>query len=578
MTETRTPRFNLPQWSAGTDSPSRTDFNGAFSDIETRGSFDTGENFSSLPVTTLVAGRYAMLTISGDGYSLYRYSGSAWQFVGGSLVPRFQRFKAIEGQLITDAAFTVEHPSEANANIIASYGGDLTVGGVLKSWNANDAAKGALVVGWNSTISLTTTGRAYIRTRANSELGLVLHAHGSGAGNMLSVREPGNSDMFTVDAIGRLTQRTFAAFGGASLPSTSMVAIAPTSAADTVVNGLLLYGQSAAPTKAILSVQRDNTADTTPIAQVLRDGIGLGRLPWGTPGAGDSSSMTFSVNTLHFRTSGNVANTSYWNWRRSDPTSPATEANPALDTTLMSMGSSGVTLSLPMTVTQRYKQNVSTMALYRVGDFSASFLDLGRLVPDGGGGELVQPAATWDSDGRLRVGAWWRSTGTVRDARQPVRHNCRKVYAAPGDAQDTGQQVNPSGSHTLTWTSMTMRSSGVTDIAVQVALELMLRPNNIDGQADAQDYKAQTLISINGGSFTSIGATENAQATPYSRSGVQRYSGDYFTFVHRATSIPAGATIQLRTIFTTTNANPVVWIRSMEIEVEECIIESYAAP
>lgn len=575
MTETRTPRFNLPQWSAGTDSPSRSDFNGAFSDIEGRGAYDNGDNVSSLPVTGLVAGRYSMLTVSGDGYSLYRYSGSAWQFVGGSLVPRFQRFKAIEGQLITDAAFTVEHPSEVNANIIASYGGDLTVGGVLKSWNANDAAKGALVVGWNGAISLTTTGRAYMRTRANTELGLVLHAHGSGAGNMLTVREPGNSDIFTVDAIGRLTQRTFAAFGGASLPSTSMVAVAPTSAADAVVNGLLLYGQAAATTKTILSIQPDNTADTTPIAGIARTAITLGRLPWGT--VNSTGTVTLAGNTIYLRATGDAGNTAYLSLRRSDPTSPVTEANPALDTTIVGVSVNGVTSSMPMFISQRLRPSVATMALYRVSDFTSSFLDLARLVPDGLGGETTQLAATWDSDGRLRSGAWWRSTGTVRDARQSVMHVCRKVYAAPGSSQSSGQQVDPGDTHTLTWTAMTMRSSGATDIAVEVAIELMLQPNSVDGEADAQDYSAKTFLSINGGSFVQIGNTENAQATPFLRGG-QRYSGDYFVFTHRSTAIPAGATIQLRTQFTTTAADPVCWIRSMEVEAEECIIESYAAP
>ena len=576
MTETRTPRFNLPQWSAGSDSPSRTDFNGAFSDIEGRGAYDNGDNVSSLPVTGLVAGRYSMLTVSGDGYSLYRYSGSAWQFVGGSLVPRFQRFKAIEGQLATDAAFAVEHPSDTNANIIASYGGDLTVGGVLKSWNSNDAAKGALVVAWNGAISVTTTGRAYMRTRADSELGLVLHAHGSGAGNMLTVREPGNSDMFTVDAIGRLSQRTFAAFGGAALPSLSMVAIAPTSAVDAVTNGLLLYGQTAAPTKSILQVWRDS-GDTASLFTVGRDGITLGRLPWSA--SMSSGGVMVSGNNMVLRASGNVGNSYYMQLRRSDPTSAITEANPALDTTMVSITSNGITSSMPTSISQRLKQNVSTMTLQRVTDFTASFLDLVRLVPDGGGGETTQLASRWDSDGRLSTGAWWRSTGvgTTRDSRQSIRHTCRKVYAAPGDAQDAGLQVNPSGTHTLTWTAMTMRSTAITDLSIVLGVEMMLRPNNIDNEADAQDYRVQTLISINGGVYTSIGITENAPATPFLRSG-QRYSGDYLTCTHRATGIPAGATVQLRNVFTTANANPVVWIRSMEIDAEECIIETYASP
>lgn len=573
MTETRTPRFNLPQWSAGTDSPSRTDFNGAFSDIEGRGAYDNGDNVSSLPVSGLVAGRYSMLIVSGDGYSLYRYSGATWQFVGGSLVPRFQRFKAIEGQAITDAAFAVEHPSEVNANIIASYGGDLTVGGVLKSWNANDAAKGALVVGWNGSISLTTTGRAYMRTRSNSELGLVLHAHGSGAGNMLTVREPGNSDIFTVDAIGRLTQRTFAAFGGANLSPTSMVAVAPTSAADAVTNGLLLYGQTAAPTKAMLTVQRDNTADTTPIAQILRDGIGLGRLPWGTPGTGDSSSMTFSVNTLHFRTSGNLANTAYWNFRRSDPTSPVTEANPALDTTLISVGVTGINSGLPLFVSQRHRQNSATMALYRVADFTSSFLDLARLVPDGLGGETAQLMSSWGPDGRLRTGLPWRATGTVREVRQPIVHVCNKRYTPLYAAYTSGQFIARNTYYEYTWPQMTVRSADSADLDITTAVEVMLTQNP-DHYGDANSVAIDTWISVNGGSYQFIATSENA---PTTSSDFHRFSGDVIYVNHRFLGIAAGATFRFRTRIAVGPTIPEVYVRSIDLKAIEGIVESYVA-
>lgn len=571
MTETRTPRMGQPQWSAGTDSPSRTDFNEAFLNTETRTAYDTGEDYTSLPVTGLVAGRYAMLTVSGDGYSLYRYSGAAWQFVGGSLVARFQRFKAIEGQLITDVAYSVEHPSQVNANIIASYGGDLTAGGVLKSWNANDSAKGALVVGWNGAISLATTGRAYIRSRLDGDLGLVLHAHGAGAGNMLTVREPGNSDILTVDAIGRLQQRTFAAFGGASMPSTSMLAIAPTSAADAIANGLLLHGQSAAPTKDILRVLRD-TADTAPIASMGRDGINVGRLPW--TASMSTGHVLVSGNRVVLRASGVGGNTVYAQVRRSDPTSAVTEADPSLDTTLVSVGSTGALSDLPLTVTQRRVASAVTMKLHRVSDFTAGFLELSRLVSDGGGGETTQPMSSWDSSGRLRTGLPWRATGTMREVRQSITHVSLKRFTPVFGGPDTGEFIARDDFFDYTWATMTARSADSTDLDISTIVEIMLTQNP-DGVSDAQSYAVSTWISVNGGSFTQISTTENA---PSSTPTVSRLSGDLAYVNHRYTGLPAGATFQLRTRIALGVYSPEFYLRSLDIKAVESIVESYVAP
>lgn len=564
MTETRTPRLNLPQWSAGTDSPSRTDFNGAFSDLEARGAYDSGDNPSSLPVSGLVAARYSMV-VGVDGHTLYRYSGSAWQFVGGTLVPRFQRFKAGEGQLVTDPVFSVEHPADTNANITATYGGDFSAGGVLKSWNANDATKGALVVGWNGAVSMATTGRAYLRTRANSELGLVLHAHGSGAGNMLTVREPGNSDIFTVDAIGRLTQRTFAAFGGATMPSTSMLAIAPTSAVDAITNGLLLYGQSAATAKTIMQVLRDS-GDTAPILSIGRDAITMGRLPW----SGGSLTLASVGHTV--RASGVAANPYYFRVRRSDPTSGVTEANPALDTTMVYVNEDGFVSSLPSVITQRYKTASTTLTLFRVTDFTAGFLSLSRLVSDGMGGETAQLASSWASDGRLGTGAWWRGTGVVRDARQPVVHKSTKAYAVVGDPVNQGQHINPSSSFTYTWPQMTSRATGVTDLRVRIETEVLFDVPS--SGTKAVDWTMYTQISVNGGAYTQIGASENVGATTPT-SG--RPSGDRYGSVCWATDIPAGATFTLRTIVEVGAVDDGLRIRSMHIGAEECIVENYAA-
>lgn len=567
MTETRTPRLNLPQWSSGSDAPSRSDFNGAFSDLEARAGFDAGDSAASLPVTNLVAGRSTQLTTASDGYTMYRYNGSAWQFTGGTLIPVAVKYRA-QAQALTATAFTVEHPSRTTAGLTATYGGDLAAAGVLRSFDADDDTRGNVVVGWSGSPVLGTHGRLYVRTRRTGDLGAVFQSHASDAGNLLTVREPGGQDLFTVDAAGRLTQRTFSAFGGASLPTQSTMAVSPTSSdADAVTNGLLLYGQASATGKSILRVQPDNTADTTPIALIQRTGIGLGRLPWGTPGT-SAGTMTLAANTLYVRTSGAAENTTgYLVVRKSDPTSPATEADPTKDVTLLTVGQSGISGGLPLFLSQRQKQNVTTMTLYRVGDFSASFLELARLVPAGGGGETAQLASSWLSDGRLSTGVWWKGTGTLREARQSIRHLCTKVWAAPGDSPTAGVYIAPNNSHTYTFPVMTVRSGTATDLNIGVLVELLMGLNG-----DGQVYSARTYVAVNGGAFNLLAIQENAQVA-----AAQRATGDVLTFTHRYANAPAGATFQIRIEINVGSATAPVYLRKIDLNIDESIFEIYVA-
>lgn len=78
MTETRTPRMRLPQWSSGTtDSPSREDFNEAFFNLEKwAGRFEYGP-LADRP-SPEVEGRYYVDT---DGV-IYRDTGTQWAQVG----------------------------------------------------------------------------------------------------------------------------------------------------------------------------------------------------------------------------------------------------------------------------------------------------------------------------------------------------------------------------------------------------------------------------------------------------------------------------------------------------------------
>lgn len=576
MTETRTNRFELPNWSAGSDSGSRTDFNEAFNRLNDRAAWDDGSTATSLPVSSIPQGRYQLVVHDGTYRVLYRrHSGGGWDAVGGNTMPNPFHFRGIAaGVNRTDAAITFSHPDATNIGGTIGYDGSALLSGTVRVFDDDETGRGALLVGSNAVPNLTTLGRAHIRTRAIGERALTVQAHAADAGNLFTARTAGEADALFVDALGRLRGTAPSSFGGAPLPTLASLAIAPTASDDDdTTAGLLLHGSTGSAeitAKAIMRILRDS-ADTAPLAEFLRDSFSIGRLPW------TGSGITMAATGHTVRASGVAGNTFYWRLRRSDATSAATEANPANDVTLLDVGPNGWTSSFPLFVSNRLRTNAATATLYRVTDFGPSFLDLARLVPDGVGGETVQLASAWDSDGRLRAGAWWRSTGTVRDARQSVRHTSRKVYAAPGSSQTSGEQVDPNSTFTYTWGLMTARSSGTIDLAIETTVELMLKPNDLDGDADAQMYGVQTLISINGGAYTQIGDQQNAQATPINRGG-QRYSGDLMRFTHRVANLPAGATFRLRTVFSVSTADPLVWLRSLEVDAEECMIESYTAP
>lgn len=574
MTETRTPRFELPQWSSGSDSPSRADFNEAFSNVETRAGQDDGTSAGTLPTTNLVAGRSFALDAGADGYTIYRYDGSGWRFTGGTLVPVGVRFAARDGQALTGTALSVTHPSRSSAALSATYGGDLAAAGVLRSFDADDDTRGLAVVGWSGTPSAGTHGRLHVRTRRAGDLGVVAQAHAANAGNLFTVREQGGQDIVTVDAAGRLTGRAPSAFGGASVAASASLAVAPTSAAgDGVTAGVLLYGQSSADTKSILRVQRD-AVDTAPVLLVGRDMVEAGRLPWGSA-YNTAGYLRLSGNRIVLRSSGNADNPAYVQVRRSDPTSPATEADTSKDTLLWQVAAGSIVHSMPTTVNNMAMQNdTASMTVQRFGNFVGNFLDLTRLVPDGGGGQTVQLASQWDSQGRLRSGAWWRSTGYLRDARQPVVHASAKRWAGQGSSTTGGIVINSNGSFTYVWPTMTTRSATVSDLEVFTTAEVMLVNANLD--EDAQSINVRTDYSLDGGStWTAAAYSENAAAATGTKNGF-RPAGMNFTSWHVVAGLNPGAEFVLRTVVSAGGALPTARLRCLDLRGQESLVEYYA--
>lgn len=573
MTETRSNRFGLPLWSSGGDSGSRADFTEAFGKLNDRAAWDDGTTQTELPITDLVAGRYQLVVIGGVYRVLYRrHGGGGWDAVGGNTSPSPFHFRGLAaGVNRTDAAVTFSHPDAANVGGTIGFDGSALLSGTVRVFDDDEAGRGALLVGTDAAPNLSTLGRAHIRTRAIGERALTVQAHAGDAGNLFTARTAGSADALYVDSLGRLRGTAPSSFGGAALPTLASFAIAPTASDDDdTMAGLLLHGSTGSSeilAKSILQVWRDAADGAAPLADLKRDSFNIGRLPW------TSSQITFASTGHTVRVGGVDGNPFYWRLRRSDPTSPVTEANSGADVTLFGITELGSTLNMPLVATNRYRTASTVLSLNRVTDFAAGFMNLARLVPDGMGGETSQLASAWDSDGRLRTGAWWRSTGTTRDARQPVTHVSSKRYAAQGSAPLTGQQILPNGSMQHTWPVMTVRSGGTTDIDVTTTVEMMLS-SNPDGIDDAQNVVVQTFISINGGSYTLIGDTENS---PIATSTAHRQGGDLLYCTDQLANVAAGATFQVRTIVAIGPTVPTVWIRLLNIKIQECLIESYVS-
>lgn len=87
MVESRTARMRLVQWSSGTDSPQRVDFNETFLNIETLAAIDQQGTLSDRPSPSKM-GMYYFATDQG---TLYRSDGLSWAVVGASVLSQLVR-------------------------------------------------------------------------------------------------------------------------------------------------------------------------------------------------------------------------------------------------------------------------------------------------------------------------------------------------------------------------------------------------------------------------------------------------------------------------------------------------------
>lgn len=570
MAETWTSRMVVPQWSNQlTDSPNMTDFDTAFSNLDTKAAYDDGTTASSLPSANLVAGRYFRQSNTDSSYTLYRRSATAWEYVGGPVAPVAQRIAALNAQAATATAFTTE-PTLGTVGLAVTFGGDLATAGLVRSASYLASAPGG------DTLSPSTTGRAYVKTQIAGDLGLVLRAHASTASYLLDVREQGGSDVLTVDSSGRLQARVPAAFGGASVPTSSVLAVSPTTnVSDGITNGLLLYGQPSMASRTLLAAY-SASGDAAPIVSWASNGLTFGKLPWGNTNSSDGQ-----INMLadsYWSRIGGFNNPNTWvSFQKSSATAPTDSTQ---DIPVWLCGAGGTGIYQPIFQSQEYAYSsptVTNLTLYRFNDASASgrffeFYQATRVNPTT---ITYKFAADMNGDGRMRSALMWKTGSPSRDIRQKIVHVATKTWAVPGDGPTAGQEINGNGgSYTYNgFPTMTTRSFGGSDLDITVMTELMLDGSAFSGE-DGQVFGLECFISINGGAFTSLTKQENAQAV--SGPGV-RNAGDLMWCRYRALGLGNGATFKIRLVMSTGSPVANVYLRKYDLTVEEVSYESYTA-
>ena len=272
MTETRSNYFGLPRYSAESDEVmTRSDWEEAATRIEERAAYDDGATDTSLPATLLKPGRYFRQGVT-DGYAMHRRGAAAWEWIGGTVAPvRIRHRAAAPG----DVVLSVDQGADASTKLTITGAGDVTTAGAYAGAYGMIAADGEAV-------DAAARGRLYVRTKADGERGLVLRPHGAGAGPMLAAQDTGGSVVTTIDSVGRLQQRSFSAFGGATIPTAQTVAVAPTNADDSV-NGLLVHGWGDSVTPAIANkpvLRVREIASGSDLLVAAKNSLALGRAAW----------------------------------------------------------------------------------------------------------------------------------------------------------------------------------------------------------------------------------------------------------------------------------------------------------
>lgn len=577
MTVTRTPRLGLEQWAAGVDSPSRSGFNTDFLNLESRAAVDQRTPAATLPTTGLVPAEYFQRTLDlGSGntaYGLYRTDvGSTWR--SQSWVPERLLVRPPDtAPGFTAEALRVEHTAVANGpSLSLSWEGAATLRKQLILGGSADPTIGRLSVGGLD--AMPASVRARIST-AGAERGLEIRAGADGlTTELLRLLDASSSIVLTVSGSGQLTSTQGAAFGGIS-PGAASVTVAPQPAGAQVV-GLLGYGQESAPTRAVLSVGRfqPGGSDVAPIFSVAPNLITVGRIATDWTGELDVGASLVKLVTGRLAWFPSAASQS-----GSSPFNPF----PGLT------GFAGIdqTNGVSSTVgTQFNNYGDATRDAARFASYPSATATWTGDILRGYQSEIISgsPDAVLvtrvNPFGQISANAPWLGSGgkpvQLRDARQGIVHQCKRIWVAPGDYSD-GQYIGSNGSFTYTWPTMTVRSSSITQLDVVMRMEALFFKQNSGANPDRQVIQIRWYYQIGGGSFNSADPDYQEAACLVADSNYPQAPGAQNTWtVAVPITAAAGTTFRMRMVVVLYSYACDVRLRRADLSVRESIIQTYS--
>lgn len=500
MTVTRTQRLGLEQWSSGADSPSRTGFNLDYSNLEARVALDQRTPAAALPSSGLVPAEFFQRTLDLGGgntaYTLYRTDpGATWR--AQSWVPERLLVRPPDtAPAVTAEALRVEHTSVANGpGLSVAWDGGATLRKQLILGGSGDTSVGRLSVGGLDAMPASVRARV---TAFGVERALEVKAGDANVTELLRLIDSAGSNVLTVSGAGQLTSTQGAGFGGTT-PSTSAGLTVGPQASGAINTGLLGYGQESAPTRAIWQANRfqPGGSDVASILSVAPNLITVGRVSgsdWGQIDIGAVLARLVTARLAWFPTIASIAGGTF----NAFPGLTGFAGIDAANGLQSSIGTQFNNYGAPTRVAETvatYPSSVNTWT----GDLSRwNQADIISGSPD-----LVMVAKV-DPQGRMASNASWRGSGTrpvqLRDVRQAITHYCQRKWADPGD-YSAGQFVASNGSFTYSWPTMTVRSSSITQLEVQMRLELLFFKQSSGANPDRQVAQIRWFYSIGGGSY-----------------------------------------------------------------------------
>lgn len=190
MAETTTTRLGLRRWSAGTDTPSRAEFDNDNAQLELLGAIDKQDIFGNRPAAG-VRGTYFWDTT--NEYT-WRDNGSAWKLVGQNT-----QDATVKSSGVGVVPLTVNAITSQTANLL-----DLKVNGVAQfSVTAAGSPSGNIFTGKSASFTNDTNGNAVIFGKGSS----------GQTANLLTLQNNAGTNQFSVSPTGLITSTGLATTG-----------------------------------------------------------------------------------------------------------------------------------------------------------------------------------------------------------------------------------------------------------------------------------------------------------------------------------------------------------------------------